>query len=146
MEKELEGYLHKNIPLSLAMGVGVKVASSQKVVLTAPFANNINHKKTVFGGSLHAVATLACWGLLYVNLKGVGAQLVITHSQVDYQAPVSQDFEAECKMPSKEIWEKFTRTLSSKGKARIELEAIIVHQNKQCVYYRGVFAALGEKI
>ena len=54
----LEKYLHKHIPISSAMGVKVDVASSERVVLSAPFLNNINHKQTVFGGSLHAVATL----------------------------------------------------------------------------------------
>lgn len=93
-QTSLKTYLQSHIPISEAMGVCVEHASKEKVILTAPFANNINHKKTVFGGSLHAVATLACWSLLHLNLEEV--QIVITRSEVDYRAPVDGDFKAEC--------------------------------------------------
>lgn len=145
MEKQIEAYLYKNIPLTQAMGIKVEHASPQKVVLCAPFANNINHKKTVFGGSLHAVATLACWSLLYVNLKESGDeswQIVITKSDVAYHAPVDADFKAECLMPEDVAWKRFMKTLLLKEKARIQLNANIKHKERICVDYQGLFAAI----
>lgn len=145
MEKQIETYLYKNIPITQAMGIQVEVASANKVILWAPFANNINHKKTIFGGSLHAVATLACWCLLYVNLKEVSEgqfQIVITKSDVDYLAPVDDDFKVECLIPETSEWQKFINMLHLKGKARIKLSAKIFHKDRLCVDYKATFAAI----
>lgn len=143
MEKIIEAYLHEHIPLSKAMGISVKYASENKIILRAPLAPNINHKHTVFGGSLHAVATLACWSLLYANLKEIKqAQLVITKSDVSYLAPVQGDFEAVCLLPEDGSWERFLKIFQAKGKSRINLTASILYDNRQAVDYRGTFAAL----
>ncbi|MBS4168961.1 YiiD C-terminal domain-containing protein [Parachlamydia sp. AcF125] len=142
MEKQVEAYLHENIPLSLAMGIKVEEATMQKVVLFAPLANNINHQKTIFGGSLHAVATLACWSLLYLHLLNERVEIVITKSTVSYHAPVNEDFRVECEFPAQEEWEKFTKTLKMRGKARIELAAKISQHKKLCVGYSATFAAI----
>lgn len=144
MEKELEDYLHKNIPISRAMGLKVKEASSQKVKLKASFLNNINHKKTVFGGSLHAVATLSCWSILHLNLKDEKAsyQIVITKSECDYLLPVDSDFTAECVMCDPANWQRFMKMLYAKGKAKIQLSAKIYQKDSLCVDYIGIFAAI----
>lgn len=145
MEKQIETYLHSHIPISRAMGIAVEHASTQKVILCAPFANNINHKKTIFGGSLHAVATLACWTLLYVNLKELHpehVQIVITKSEVDYQAPIDADFKSICLSPDEAVWQRFLKMLRAKGKSRIALSAKIHHNDRVCVDYRAEFAAI----
>ena len=145
MEKTLEDYLYQHIPLSCALGIHVDLASSQKVILSAPFANNINHKKTVFGGSLHAVATLTCWSLLYINLKKASeapVEIVIAKSDVSYLAPVISDFKVECLIPDHTTWQHFLKTLHSKGKARIHLSATIHQQDRLCVDYQAVFVAI----
>lgn len=142
---DLEEYLHKHIPISSAMGIGVELATPERIVLGAPFSNNINHKQTVFGGSLHAVATLACWSLLHVNLAeldGGQTQIVIANSNVDYLIPVAADFKAECAMPEKADWERFCKILQRKGKARIKLSAKIIQDEKLCVDYSGIFVVL----
>ena len=144
-EAALEEYLLKHIPISSAMGVGVDLASPGRIVLKAPFSNNINHKQTVFGGSLHAVATLACWSLLHVNLVNQDhekIQIVIANSNVDYLAPVASDFKAECLMPEKDDWERFLTILQRKRKARITLNAKIFQNDQLCVDYSGTFVAL----
>ncbi|CUI17396.1 conserved hypothetical protein [Candidatus Protochlamydia naegleriophila] len=145
MEKELEAYLHKHIPLSKAMGIRVEKADPGQVILWAPFAPNINHKQTVFGGSLHALTTLACWGLVYANLKQTeeaSAQIVITKSDVAYLAPVDGDFRAECLRPADDEWQRFFNMLRLKGKARLNLMATIHHAGRLCVDYRATFAAI----
>lgn len=142
IEKEIEKYLYKNIPLSEAMGIQVELASSNKVILSAPFSKNINHKKTVFGGSLHAVATLACWSLLHINLKDEQVQIVITKSDVAYHAPVDADFRVTCLMPELSAWQRFMKILQAKGKARIKLSASIYHKDRLAVEYQAEFAAI----
>lgn len=143
IKNELVEYLHQHIPISSAMGVEVVVASLAEIKLIAPFSNNINHKKTVFGGSLHAVATLACWCLLHLNLKDAhAADIVITNSNVDYLAPVNSDFVACCELPDDSTWKRFNDTLKHKGRARIQLKAQIFQNEKLAVDYTGTFAAL----
>lgn len=144
----LENYLIEHIPISAAMGVKVGLVSSQQVILSAPLANNINHKKTVFGGSLHALATLACWSLLHINLSKLhpeGTQIVISNSSVEYLLPATTDFKAECSMPSPVEWERFIKTLQKKGKARIHLKATINQGGRLCLDYAGTFVAIVEK-
>lgn len=144
-EKQIKEYLYKHIPISQAMGIEVQQASLDKVALFAPIANNINHKSTVFGGSLHAVATLACWSLLYLHVKKVGGkppQIVITKSEILYHAPVEADFIAECVAPESADLERFLKMLQAKGKARIHLAATISDNNRVCVEYQASFAAL----
>jgi thioesterase domain-containing protein len=145
MEKQIEAYLYEHIPISKAIGVKVDYASPHKVILSAPFANNINHKQTVFGGSLHAVATLACWSLLHLNLKderNPQIQIVITKSEINYYAPVDSDFEVECLIPDNSAWQRFLKVLHLKGKARIQLSARIYHKERLSVDYKAIFAAL----
>lgn len=143
-EKFLENYLREHIPISAAMHIGVDLASPKKIILNAPIAININHKRTVFGGSLHAVATLACWSLLHVNLENLedNFQIVITKSEIFYLAPVVSDFKAECDMPDPADWEQFTKSLQKKGKARLKLSARISQNGQLCVDFAGTFAAI----
>lgn len=141
----LEKYLHKHIPISSAIGVKVDVASSERVVLSAPFLNNINHKQTVFGGSLHAVATLTCWSLLHINLVDLfkdSVQIVIASSEINYLTPVTSNFKAECLHPQINAWERFLTILRKKGKARLQLNARISENGQLCVDYSGIFVAI----
>lgn len=141
--RELQSYLHHNIPLSQALGVEVETASDSNVILKAPFAPNINHKKTVFGGSLHAVATLACWSLLYFNLaEKFSCDIVIASSSIQYLTPVISDFRASCEKPDEPLWNRFLASLSKKGIGRIHLSASINQGNTLAVNYQGVFAAI----
>lgn len=135
---ELKEFLYDSMPLCSAMGIEVVKVEPDCVVLSAPLQPNINHKKTAFGGSLHSVATLACFSLIHVNLKG---EIVISHSEVEYRFPVTDDFIAECRMPDPVEWERFMKIFQKKGKARIQLSARIVQEGRECVAYRGTFVA-----
>jgi thioesterase domain-containing protein len=142
-KEKLEAYLHQNIPLSQAIGIQVVSLSHREVTLSAPFSNNINHKKTVFGGSLHAVATLTCWSLIHVNLEELHPlDIVITTSTIHYLLPVTSDFEAQCQIPEESVWQRFIAMTRSKGKGRISLKAAIYQDGKLAVDYEGTFAAI----
>lgn len=143
-EHDLEDYLHHHIPLSQALGVRVKEASTEAVVLTAPLSLNINHKKTVFGGSLHSVATLACWSLVFLNVKrlNIPAEIVIASSATDYIAAVTADFEVHAELETQQDLLHFEKMLRRKGKARLSLEASIYQDRDLAVIYHGQFAAL----
>lgn len=143
MTTEVESYLHSNIPLSAAMGVQVKVATPEHVLLWAPLAPNINHHQTVFGGSGAALAILSAWTLLHLRLEhnGVDAQLVIQRSSMEYQRPITGDFQALCKFADDAIWSRFRATLERRGRARMTLNAYLLHAAHEMGSFVGDFVA-----
>ena len=141
---DLQRYLHENIPLSRVMGVQVKVATPEHVQLWAPLAPNINHHQTVFGGSGAVLATLAAWTLLHLRLKhaGLEGQLVIQRSSMEYDRPISGDFEAVCRYLDEAGWSRFHSTLGRRGRARITLNAYLLHAELEMGSFVGDFVAL----
>lgn len=141
--KTFNEFLFKSVPIAKAMGITIDGITDDHVILRAPLSPNINHKHTAFGGSLHSVATLACWCYLHLQLKQrEEAPIVIVSSQISYLRPVEGDFYAICKAPHHDEWEKFLKAFSKKGKGRLELKAEIIQNDQVCVAYSGVFAAI----
>lgn len=141
---ELERFLHRSIPLTEAMGVSVIGADERSITLRAPLAPNINHRQTVFGGSASAVAMLAAWSLLYARLTatGIDARLVIRRNTMEYEAPISGDFEARSSIAEAGDWESFVTRLERKGKARIGTTATIRQGGRVVARFGGEFVAL----
>lgn len=140
----LQRYLHEHIPLSGAMAASVLECSPQRVLLAAPLAPNINHRETVFGGSLSALAILSAWSLLHLRLaaSGIAARLVIQHNTMDYDAPAAGPFTAQADAPSAEAWAGFLRLLHRRGKARIGVAATVRCDAAVAGRFVGDFVAL----
>jgi thioesterase domain-containing protein len=141
---EVESYLHSNIPLSAAMGVRVKVATPERVLLFAPLGPNINHHRTVFGGSGVVLATLSAWTLLHLRLtqERIDAQLVIQRSAMEYERPIAGDFEAQCRFTDGSAWERFRAMFDRRGRARMTLSAQLLHASNEMGSFVGDFVAL----
>jgi thioesterase domain-containing protein len=141
---ELEQYMHRHIPLSRAMAVAVLSIGEGAVTLQAPLAPNINHRETVFGGSVCAVAILASWALLYVRLRaaGLASSLVIQRNTMEYQLPIAGPFTARASLEHPERWQSFTTMLLRKGKARVAVTALLEHANQTAGRFSGEFVAL----
>ncbi|HEY8932979.1 MAG TPA: YiiD C-terminal domain-containing protein [Rariglobus sp.] len=140
---ELESYLRDKIPLARAMGVRVEAGgSSGMLVLTAPLEPNHNHLGTAFGGSLSAVATLAAYALLWVELGDRTAHIVVHRSEIVYHRAVRGEIRAICRRPPEAELAEFRRQFAATGKARIRLGATIEHAGRVCVDFAGDFVAL----
>jgi thioesterase domain-containing protein len=141
---EVEAYLRSNIPLSAAMGVQVKVATPERVLLFAPLEPNINHHQTVFGGSGVVLATLSAWTLLHLRLRQerLDAQLVIQRSSMEYERPIRGDFEAVCGFADDSAWHRFRVALERRGRARMTLNAHLLHASHEMGSFVGDFVAL----
>jgi thioesterase domain-containing protein len=141
---EVERYLHDHIPISSAMGVRVVSCDSAGVRLGAPLAANINHRATVFGGSASAVAILAAWTYLHVSLRGSGlaTRLVIQRNTIDYLAPITADFEAECPAVAAEELARLVKMLRRHGKARITLSAQLTCAGTKVAAFSGEYVAV----
>ena len=140
----LERYLHRQIPLSAAMGVRVRIATPERVQLAAPLTPNVNHNETIFGGSAAALATLAAWTLMHVRMARaeLHARLVIQRSSMEYELPIPGDFEAVCRFSDEVAWERFRTTLVRRGRARLTLAACLVHDARRMAAFQGDFVAL----
>lgn len=141
---EVEAYLHKHIPLSADMGVRVLACDATGVALRAPLAPNINHRATVFGGSVSAAAILAAWTWLNFSLRGAGhaSRLVIQRNTVDYLAPIAGEFEARCPGLPAAQFASFVRMLERHGKARATLTAEIRYKGDKAATFSGDYVAV----
>jgi thioesterase domain-containing protein len=143
-ETRVQRYLYQNIPLSAAMGVQVRSATLDHVKLAAPLAPNVNHNETVFGGSAAALATLSAWTLLHLRLENarLDVRLVIQRSRMEYEMPIPGDFEAICDFGDEQGWERFRTTLARRGRARLTLNARLMHLRDRVASFEGEFVAL----
>jgi len=82
----LEAILHHDIPLTRAMGLRVENWEHHELRLKVPLQANINHKSSMFGGSLYCASVLAGWGWLHLRLREAGIEdghIVIQEGQID---------------------------------------------------------------
>jgi thioesterase domain-containing protein len=141
----LEAFLHEKIPLTRAMGLHVAESSAKRLVLEAPLDKNVNHLGTAFGGSLHALPTLACYASLWTLLReaGIDGHVVVKRSQATYRAPVTGTLRAVCIRPPAALVKEFIADLRRHKKARMELTAIVEGaRGKSAVDFSGSFVAV----
>lgn len=119
--------------------------SDDAVTLRAPLAPNINHRETVFGGSASAVAILSAWSLLHTRLlhDRIANRLVIQRNMMEFERPIWGDFTARSSLERSADWQRFTRLLARKGKARMAVAVILEHAGQVVGRFRGDFVALG---
>jgi thioesterase domain-containing protein len=138
-----ERYLHDHIPVSAEMGVRVRSIDDGGVRLWAPLSANVNHQRTVFGGSAAAVAILAGWTLVWSRLReaGFAEGIVIQRGSIEYLRPLHADFEAQCPAPPAEEWERFTTTLARRGRARLVLHVDLWCEGERGGAFHGTYVA-----
>ena len=140
----VQEYLHEHIPLSKAMGVEVRKANFEGVVLSAPLEPNINHRETVFGGSASSIAILAAWSVVHFGLhrEGLACRVVIQKNTMSYDKPIAGVFTAKCDAPEAETWQRFLTTLKRKKMARIEIASVLEYNHEVAGKMEGVFVAI----
>jgi thioesterase domain-containing protein len=133
--RHLESILHSDIPLTRDMGLKVLDWHDQQLRLHLPLAANVNHKSTMFGGSLYCGAVLAGWGWLHLRLREEGiiedGHIVIQEGQISYPLPVNTDATAICQAPSAAVWRKFLAMYQRYGRARLTLHSRIVNAGSE---------------
>src|SRR6267142_410222 len=84
----LERYMLDTIPQVGEMQVKVAAFDATGLTLTAPLAPNINHEQTAFGGSMTSLCTLACWGLVWLQLEDTSdLHIVVSEAHMRYLKP-----------------------------------------------------------
>lgn len=140
---EAEEYFHRQIPLTRAMGVRVSADDNGAFVVTAPVALNYNHLHTAFGGSINAVATLAAYGFLWMQLRDEAAHVVVAESLIKFVQPVRETIRAVCSNPDAQQLAAFRSTLRATGKAKIALHVRVVDEDgRPAAEFTATFVAL----
>ena len=144
---EVEAYLREHIPLSSGMAINVIDAGPDGVTIEAPLAPNVNHRGTAFGGSVAALAILTGWALVHLRLgaEGLVAHTVIQTSSVHYDAPIHGTFRAVTVPIEPSAWEKFTRTITRRGKGRVHISVNVLAEGCAAATFRGAYVALTDR-
>jgi thioesterase domain-containing protein len=147
--QELQACFHSEIPITKDMGINVESYDGDKLRLSMPLQPNINHKLTAFGGSINALTTLACWGLIWIILKEreiTGHHIVIQDGHTQYHQPVVSDtIYAVCQKPSERRIEALDQTYDRMRKARLKLYSFIYQDEEPIVQFNGRFVAMERK-
>ena len=143
---ELQQFLHRNVPLSQAMQVGVDSIDADRLVLSAPMAPNLNQHGTIVGGSAATLGVLAAWSLLHTRLtrQAVHCKLVVQRSAMEYEAPMSGTFTATATLAAAADWNQFIAAFHAHGKARIEVQAVLQSASRPAGLFTGEFVAVRE--
>ena len=141
MNSELQKILNSEIPLTKEIGISVGECADNSLTLNAPLENNINHKRTAFGGSIYSVSVLSGWGLIYLFLRrhGLSGHIVIQDSITKFLKPVTSTISSKCSFRSKEQQDNFIKIYKRKGKARIQLESRIEGEGSTNVIFIGTY-------
>ena len=123
------------------MGVRVVSGVEHGFAVEAPVGLNSNHLRTAFGGSINAIATLAAYGLLWIELNDPAVHVVVAESSIRFLRPVRETIRAVCQRPSEHDWKAFTKAFESEGKGRIKLRVQVVEAGQSAAEFEGTFVA-----
>ena len=130
----LESILHHDIPLTRDMGLKVLDWQARQLRLFLPLEANVNHKSTMFGGSLYCGAVLGGWGWLHLALREEGIEdghIVIQEGQISYPLPVTRDATVICQAPEEKVWRRCLATYRRYGRARLTLQTQVINAGSE---------------
>jgi thioesterase domain-containing protein len=136
-----EKFLHEQIPITRAMGLRIVGQEENGFTVEAPVALNSNHLRTAFGGSINAVATLAAYGFLWLELNDAAAHVVVAESWIRFRRPVREKIRATCLRPPAGDFEMFAVHFREKRKARITLRVNVAEAGEMAAEFEGIFVA-----
>ena len=115
------------MPPVAAMQASVSGFDGAHLCVDAPLAANVNDKGSAYGGSLASAMTFAGWCLvnLQLQLRGLEAEVYVADSAVRYRKPLLADLRAQASLAEGQSWDRFFSTLAQRGRARIQLQAIV---------------------
>ncbi|EKQ50139.1 MULTISPECIES: YiiD C-terminal domain-containing protein [unclassified Clostridium] len=138
---EFEEFIHDKIPITKAMGVSVVEFTPSKVRILAKLEPNINHKQTAFGGSINTLMTICGWAMTFINIKEIDpdVHIVIKKSNINYLAPIREDFIAECELRNEETKKEFLEAYARHKKSRLNLKVYIKDEKTIFAEYEGQY-------
>jgi thioesterase domain-containing protein len=141
---EITKLLHKELPLTHAMGVQLTAWDGISVELTAPLEPNVNHTATAFGGSIASLAILAGYTALFLVLRdrSIPAHLLIQKSAIDFLRPIDTALIATASLPAASELDVFLATLQQKRRSRLTMESRILAKDTLAATHTGLYVAI----
>ncbi|MCY6355936.1 YiiD C-terminal domain-containing protein [Clostridium sp. ZS2-4] len=143
-EYEFEQYLHKKIPITKTMKFSILEFTPYKVRVVAKLEANTNHMSTAFGGSINSLMTVCGWSMAYINIKEIdpNAHIVLQKSNINYLAPINNDFVAECVLSDAEDKKNFLEMYNERKKSKLKLKVSCYDGETLAAEFQGQYVAL----
>jgi thioesterase domain-containing protein len=128
--EDLQAYIYDHIPIVRQNGFAIETDDTPYATVSGHFKEHINHRNSVFGGSLSTALILASWASVrgILRREGITDGIIVIQSQsVRFEKPVMEDFVARVVPISNAGIAKFLSMYRKFGKTRIRLEAHIAH-------------------
>jgi len=112
--KELQSTWHEKIPITQHMGIKLHQYTERTLETRASLIKNINLHGSMFAGSIHSLATLTGWGLIFLQLKQkeLEGEIVLGEANIKYHTPIVTKPRAICNIES--LQAKYTLLQNSK--------------------------------
>ena len=139
---DLERTLHREMPISVAMGVRAVAWRDRRLSMEMPLGPNRNHQYSAFAGSLNALCTVVGWGTVFllVREEGVPGNIVIRRGTIRYLRPVRSERIVAEGLPLDPTGEAFFfELLRSKGRSKIDVAAQIADAEGPFVSFSGSY-------
>ena len=136
---ELKTNWHSSIPISQAMQITPISYQDEEFIVTAPLEPNINCHQSMFAGSIASLATLAGWGIFWLNhkLQNVEGNIVLANANILYEAPIHSQPRAKVK------WQKTDlKELKAGKKQRVTLNVEVYCKQTLCVIFEGLYVSI----
>lgn len=141
---EITAYIHQNIPVTQAMAIRILEFAEGAVRAFAPLHENINHRETIFGGSLATLGIVTGWALTWATLKSwdLPARVVIQDSRTQFIKPAAGDVESSTMSIEPAEWELLRTSIDRHGKGRLKVDTDIMCGTRRVAVHSGIYVAL----
>ena len=141
---EVQTYMYEHIPLTKAMDISINELNPSSIHISAPLGPNINHRGSVFGGSISTLGITSGWALIFSVLRklDIPNRLVIKESSTNYILPATHSFSAKCDELTEAICANFVSELNRHDRARIKLNSTLYSNNLLVATHCGTYVAL----
>jgi thioesterase domain-containing protein len=139
---ELERTLHREMPITVPMGIRAVAWQDRRLSMQMPLAANRNHQYSAFAGSLNALCTIVGWGTVFLLLHELGRKgnIVIRRGHIRYLRPVRDELIIARGLPLDPTGEAFFfELLESKGRSKIDVSAEIADAEGALASFTGSY-------
>lgn len=139
---ELERTLHREMPITVPMGIRAVSWQDRRLAMQMPLAANRNHQYSAFAGSLNALCTIVGWGTVFLLLHELGrhGNIVIRRGNIRYLRPVRDELIVARGLPLDPTGESFFfELLASKGVSKIDVAAEIADAEGALASFTGSY-------
>jgi thioesterase domain-containing protein len=127
--EDLQQYIYEHIPVIRQNNFTV-ADENDCIEVCGKFSDHINHRNSVFGGSLSTAMILSAWAYvrkIIIDCDCSDTIIVIQSQDVKFIDPVTKDFCAISVPKTGEEKKKLIDTLNRFGKSRINVRSIVTH-------------------